>query len=74
MTTWSSELFIVSNHEPYIHNKAADGSIVLQTPASGLVAALDGELVEIHLHGMRRDFVQNARKAIARAGFGHSKD
>ncbi len=36
-----AELFIVSNREPYIHNKGADGSIVLQTPASGLVAALE---------------------------------
>lgn len=36
-----AELIIVSNREPYIHNSAADGSITLQTPASGLVAALE---------------------------------
>lgn len=35
-----AEIIIVSNREPYIHNKTADG-IELQTPASGLVAALE---------------------------------
>ncbi|MGO4706934.1 trehalose-6-phosphate synthase [Microvirga sp. 2MCAF38] len=36
-----SEVIVVSNREPYIHNKTEDGSIVLQIPASGLVAALE---------------------------------
>jgi trehalose 6-phosphate synthase/phosphatase len=35
------EVFVVSNREPYIHNRATDGSIVLQRPASGLVTALE---------------------------------
>jgi trehalose 6-phosphate synthase len=35
-----SEIIVVSNREPYIHN-FADGKIVMQTPASGLVAALE---------------------------------
>ena len=34
------EVLVVSNREPYIHNKSDDG-ITLQTPASGLVAALE---------------------------------
>ena len=36
-----AEVFILSNREPYIHNRAADGGITLQRPASGLVAALE---------------------------------
>ena len=35
-----AEVLVVSNREPYIHNKA-DGKTVLQTPASGLVSALE---------------------------------
>jgi trehalose 6-phosphate synthase len=35
-----AEVIAVSNREPYIHNRV-DGSIVLQIPASGLVAALE---------------------------------
>ncbi len=35
-----TEVLIVSNREPYIHNQS-DGEIVLQIPASGLVAALE---------------------------------
>ncbi|HEY8261894.1 MAG TPA: trehalose-6-phosphate synthase [Methylosinus sp.] len=35
-----AEVLIVSNREPYIHNRA-DGGVVLQTPASGLVSALE---------------------------------
>lgn len=35
-----SEILIVSNREPYIHN-LIDGKIQLQTPASGLVTALE---------------------------------
>ena len=34
------EVIIVSNREPYIHNRV-DGRITLQTPASGLVSALE---------------------------------
>jgi trehalose 6-phosphate synthase len=36
-----AEVLVVSNREPYIHNHAADGQVVLQTPASGLVSALE---------------------------------
>jgi len=36
-----AEVIIVSNREPYIHNRTADGEIVVQTPASGLVSALE---------------------------------
>jgi trehalose 6-phosphate synthase len=36
-----SEVIVVSNREPYIHNKADDGRITLQIPASGLVSALE---------------------------------
>jgi trehalose 6-phosphate synthase len=32
---------IVANREPYIHNRAQDGSITIQHPASGLVTALE---------------------------------
>jgi trehalose 6-phosphate synthase len=35
-----AEVIIVSNREPYIHNRTEEG-IVLQTPASGLVSALE---------------------------------
>lgn len=35
------EILILSNREPYIHNKNDDGSISVQTPASGLVTALE---------------------------------
>jgi trehalose 6-phosphate synthase len=35
-----AEVIILSNREPYIHNRTDDG-IVLQTPASGLVSALE---------------------------------
>jgi trehalose 6-phosphate synthase len=35
-----TEVIAVSNREPYIHNRI-DGSITLQIPASGLVAALE---------------------------------
>ena len=35
-----AEVIILSNREPYIHNRTADG-VVLQTPASGLVSALE---------------------------------
>jgi trehalose 6-phosphate synthase len=35
-----AEVIIISNREPYIHNKT-DGGIELQTPASGLVSALE---------------------------------
>ncbi len=36
----STEVMVVSNREPYIHNRTADGTR-LQIPASGLVAALE---------------------------------
>ncbi|MCG7393514.1 trehalose-6-phosphate synthase [Microvirga sp. ACRRW] len=36
-----SEVIVVSNREPYIHNRAQDGGISLQIPASGLVSALE---------------------------------
>lgn len=35
-----AEVLVVSNREPYIHNRT-NGEIVLQIPASGLVAALE---------------------------------
>jgi trehalose-6-phosphate synthase len=35
-----TQIIVVSNREPYIHNRAADG-VALQTPASGLVAAIE---------------------------------
>jgi trehalose-6-phosphate synthase len=35
-----TEIIVVSNREPYIHNRAANG-IVVQIPASGLVAAIE---------------------------------
>ena len=36
-----AEVIILSNREPYIHNRGADGEVMLQTPASGLVSALE---------------------------------
>jgi trehalose 6-phosphate synthase len=36
-----AEVIVVSNREPYIHNRDAEGSIALQRPASGLVTALE---------------------------------
>ncbi len=35
-----AEVFVVSNREPYIHNHA-EGGVVVQRPASGLVSALE---------------------------------
>lgn len=35
-----AQVIVVSNREPYIHNRSA-GAITLQSPASGLVAALE---------------------------------
>jgi alpha,alpha-trehalose-phosphate synthase [UDP-forming] len=35
------EVIVVSNREPYIHDKAADGSVVVRRPASGLVTAVE---------------------------------
>lgn len=36
----AAQIIVVSNREPYIHNRSGDG-IELQTPASGLVSALE---------------------------------
>lgn len=36
-----TEVIVVSNREPYIHNAMPDGSVVVQRPASGLVTALE---------------------------------
>lgn len=36
-----AEILVVSNREPYIHNRDRDGKVILQRPASGLVAALE---------------------------------
>jgi trehalose 6-phosphate synthase len=35
------EVIVVSNREPYIHDAAADGSIAVRRPASGLVTAVE---------------------------------
>lgn len=35
------EILIVSNREPYIHNRDKEGKIEIQVPASGLVTALE---------------------------------
>jgi trehalose 6-phosphate synthase len=35
------EFLIVSNREPYIHERAKDGSVQVQRPASGLITALE---------------------------------
>ena len=37
----ASQIIIVSNREPYIHNYDADGRAVVQVPASGMVTALE---------------------------------
>jgi trehalose 6-phosphate synthase len=34
-------IILVANREPYIHERAADGSVQVQRPASGLVTALE---------------------------------
>ena len=36
-----AEVIILSNREPYIHNSQANGAVEVQTPASGLVSALE---------------------------------
>jgi trehalose 6-phosphate synthase len=36
-----AEILVVSNREPYIHNRDSRGEIVLQRPASGVVTALE---------------------------------
>jgi trehalose 6-phosphate synthase len=36
-----SDVIVVSNREPFIHVRAADGEIAIQRPASGLVAAIE---------------------------------
>ena len=35
------QVIVVSNREPYIHERAEDGSIVVKRPASGLVTAVE---------------------------------
>ncbi len=35
------EFLVVSNREPYIHDRAADGAIAVRRPASGLVTAME---------------------------------
>ncbi len=37
----SAQVIIVSNREPYIHNFDAQGRIIVQVPASGMVTALE---------------------------------
>jgi trehalose-6-phosphate synthase len=37
----SCPLVVVSNREPYIHNRGPDGRTVVQVPASGMVTALE---------------------------------
>jgi trehalose 6-phosphate synthase len=37
----NSQVIVVSNREPYIHNRDDTGTIKVQVPASGLVAALE---------------------------------
>jgi trehalose 6-phosphate synthase len=37
----SAQVMIVSNREPYVHNRDADGRPVVQVPASGMVTALE---------------------------------
>jgi trehalose 6-phosphate synthase/phosphatase len=37
----SPQMIVVSNREPYIHNRGADGKPVVQVPASGMVTALE---------------------------------
>ncbi|HXT08252.1 MAG TPA: trehalose-6-phosphate synthase [Roseiarcus sp.] len=36
-----AQVMVVSNREPYIHNRADDGEVTLQIPASGLVSAME---------------------------------
>jgi trehalose 6-phosphate synthase len=36
-----AQVMVVSNREPYIHNRSENGEVTLQTPASGLVSALE---------------------------------
>lgn len=36
-----TQVIVVSNREPYIHSRTPDGKIVVQTPASGVVTALE---------------------------------
>lgn len=36
-----AQILVVSNREPYIHNRRDDGSVSVQIPASGLVSALE---------------------------------
>jgi alpha,alpha-trehalose-phosphate synthase [UDP-forming] len=35
------EVIVVSNREPYIHDRGSDGSLVVRRPASGLVTAVE---------------------------------
>lgn len=37
----SPQMIVVSNREPYIHNRGADGRPIVQVPASGMVTALE---------------------------------
>ena len=37
----SAQVLVVSNREPYIHNRGADGRPVVQVPASGMVTAIE---------------------------------
>jgi trehalose 6-phosphate synthase len=37
----SPQMVVVSNREPYIHNRGADGRPLVQLPASGMVTALE---------------------------------
>lgn len=37
----SPEMIVVSNREPYVHNRGADGSIDVSYPASGMVTAVE---------------------------------
>ncbi len=37
----SAQVLIVSNREPYIHNRGADGHPIVQVPASGMVTAIE---------------------------------
>ena len=37
----SPEMMVVSNREPYVHNRAGDGSIEVSYPASGMVTAVE---------------------------------
>jgi trehalose 6-phosphate synthase len=47
-----TEVIAVSNREPYIHNRA-NGSVALQIPASGLVAALEPVMRACGASGLR---------------------